>query len=85
MGSERRRGSVRPRYKAGILGMAMLPPSPSLLSCPSLFYPPLGSMRRAWKESQLPSAPRELESSIDKPGTGGQPFTHVRVRRRFLL
>lgn len=32
MGSERRRGSVRPRYKAGILGMAMLPPSPSLLS-----------------------------------------------------
>lgn len=26
MGSEGRRGSVKPQYKAGILGMEMLPP-----------------------------------------------------------
>jgi hypothetical protein len=35
VGSERRRGSVRPQYKAGILGMEMLPPPP-LASKPSV-------------------------------------------------
>lgn len=88
MGRKRRRGSVRPQYKAGILGMEMLYHHP-----PSLINPALQSLllSTGLHEEGLERVPaslntkRKLESSIDKLGVGGQPFAQVWVHRRCLL
>lgn len=93
MGSERRRGSERPQYKAGILGTEMLSPSPSLLSPVSQA---LLSSTGLYEESleRVPaslSTKRELENSVDKLGGKGElgerhrPFAQVRIHRSDLL
>lgn len=80
---ERRRGSVRPQYKAGILGMEMLPPSPSLLNpvFQSLLLSPGLHEESLERVPASLSTKRKPENSIDKLGVGGQPFAQVWVHK----
>lgn len=86
MGSERRRGrrrrgSVRPWYKAGILGMEMLPLSP----LPSKSRVPVSSTLHWAPRGESERVPASLSTKRAREQYRLARGLQVRIRRRCLL